>query len=297
MAGEGESSGEDAGLLRAELQRLEGAVREHPALVVIQGMEELDRVMRWYEQNATEVLRAVEALNHGVLGTLLLMQGEVPFGDDHRDFVTELGRAWHNWVAVANTLADHMREQFKEQPADLQGEYEQKKRELLDPQDVVAFVSRSRNVLLHRGVFNTGVTWQFTRTTQKFEAHCRTDILLNRYATWWSAPARRYIESKAPRLVIGAAVEEHAEAISPLYKWYQERVYEYHYPSLADFERTTARIREIQERLEPGSMPPPDEPARFASPAERGQVGQRPTRSPQKRRAKRKAKGKKRRKK
>lgn len=297
MAGEGELSDEEARSLRAELQPLDEAIGGHPALGVIQRMEELDRVMRWYAQNAAEVLRTVEALNHGGLGTLLLMQGEVSFGDDHRDFVTELGRAWHNWVAVANTLADHMREQFKEQPADLQGEYEQKKRELLAPQDVVAFVSRSRNVLLHRGVFNTGVTWRFSGTTQKFEAHCRTDILLNGYETWWTAPARRYIESKAPRLNVGVAVEEHAEAISPLYEWYQERVYEYHYPSLADFERTAARIREIQERLEPGSMPPPDEPARFASPAERGQVGQRPTRSPQKPRAKRKAKGKKRRKK
>lgn len=281
--------------MHAELQRLEEAIGGHPALGVIQQMEELDRVMRWYAQNATEVLRTVEALNHGGLGALLMMQGEVPFADDHRDYVTELGRTWHNWVAAANTFADHMREQFKEQPADLQGEYEQKKREVLAPQDVVAFVSRSRNVLLHRGVFNTGLTWRLSKTTQKFEADCRTDVLLNRYETWWTAPARRYIESKAPRLKLGTAVEEHAEAISPLYEWYQERVYEYHYPSLAAFEQTAARTREIQERLEPGSMPPPDESARFASPAERGQAGRCPTPPPQKPRAKRK--GKKRRKK
>lgn len=295
MAGEVGLSDEEARSLRAELQRLDEAISEHPALGVIQQMEELDRVMRWYSQNAAEVLRTVEALNHGGLGTLLLMQEEVPFGDDHRDYVTELGRTWHNWVAAANTFADHMREQFKEQPADLQGEYEQKKREVLAPHDVVAFVSRSRNVLLHRGVFNTGVRWRFTRITQKFEADCRTDILVSRYETWWTAPARRYIESKVPRLNLGATVEEHAEAISPLYEWYQERVYEYHYPLLADFEQTAARIRDIQERLEPGSMPPPDELASFASPAERDQAGRRPTHPPQKPRAK--PQGKKRRKK
>jgi hypothetical protein len=214
----------------------------------------------------------------------------VPFEDDHRDYVPELGRTWHNWVAAANTFADHMREQFKEQPADLQGEYEQKKREGLDQHDVVAFVARSRNVLLHRGVFNTGITWRFTRTTQKFEANCRTDILLNRYETWWTAPARRYIESKAPRLNLGATVEEHAEAISPLYEWYQERVYEYHYPSLADFEQRAGRIREIQERLETGSMPLHDEAARFAIPAEHDQARKRPTRPPQKPRTTRKGK-------
>ena len=292
--GEGGLLGEDAHLLRAELERLEETIGGHQALRVIQQMEEFDRVMLWYAQNAAEVLWTIEALNHGGLGTRLAMQGEVPFGDDQRDFITELGRTWHNWVTVANTFADHMREQFKEQPADLQEEYEQKKRIMLDPHDVVAFVSRSRNVLLHRGVFNTGITWRFTQTNQTFEADCQTDILLNRYESWWGAGARRYIESKAPRLNLGTAVEEHAEVITPLYEWYEKRVYEYHHPLMADFERTAAGIREIQERLEPGSVPPHDESAHFTSPAEREQARQRP--SPPPRKPRRKPKGKKRRK-
>jgi hypothetical protein len=283
--------------LRSELQRLDRAIERHPALVVSQQIEQLDRVMRWYAQNAAELLKTIEALNHGNLGTLLLMQQEVPFGDDHRDYVTELGRTWHNFVAAANTFADHMREQFKEQPPDLQKEYEQKKRELLDPHDVVAFISRSRNVLLHRGVFNTGVTWRFTTATEKFEVNCRTDILLNRYKSWWSPAARRYIESKAPRLDLRAAAEEHAKAVSPLYEWYGERVYEYHFPSFSDFEQTAARIREIQETLEPGSMPSRDESAHFTSAAEldREIRGGPTTPSPPKRRAK--SRGSKRRKK
>lgn len=120
-------SREQARSLRAELERLDESISRHQALVVIQQMEELDRVMRWYGQNAAEVLRTINSLNTG-LGVLLLAQEEVPFGDDeHRDYITELGRTWHNWVASANTVADHMRQQFKEQPPDLQEEYEQKK--------------------------------------------------------------------------------------------------------------------------------------------------------------------------
>lgn len=172
-----------------------------------------------------------------------------------------------------------MRLQFDEQPEDLRAEYEQKKRELLDPHDVVAFVSRSRNVLLHGGVFQTGFTGRFTQTSEHFEADCRTDILLNRYGSWWNVGARRYIQSKAPRLNLRAAVEEHAEAVSPLYAWYQDRVYEYHYPKFAEFERTAARIREISERLEPGSMPAVDESAHFVDPSQ-----PRPVRPPSKQR-------------
>lgn len=289
-----ELSEAEAGALREELADLDEQVKGHNALVRLQQMEELDRVMMWYAQNAAEVLATVEALNHDGLGTRLLLEGEVPFGgkdDEHRSYVTELGRTWHNWVAAANSFADHMRAQFKnEQPADLLAEYELKMEELLAPHDVVEFVTRSRNVLLHRGVFNTGFTWRFTRTTQHFEADCGTEILLNRYKSWWNPAARRYLESKSPRLNLGAAVEEHAEAITPLYQWYQDRVSQYHHPTLADFEATAARIREIQERLEPGSMPPHDPGAHFVSPEERDRSRTRPKPPPRKPRARSKSK-------
>jgi hypothetical protein len=104
-----ESGGADRRALRAELERLEVKVEDHPALAVIQQMEELDRVMLWYGQNAAEVLGTIDALNHDGLGTLMMIQDEVPFGEKHRDFATELGRTWHNFVASAHTVADHMR--------------------------------------------------------------------------------------------------------------------------------------------------------------------------------------------
>ncbi len=293
MTGRDAASRDEARSLRVELEHLDEAIGRHQALVVIQQMEELDRVMLWYGHNAAEVLRTINSLNSG-LGVLLLAQEEVPFGEDeHREYITELGRTWHNWVAAANTVADHMREQFKEQPPDLQEEYEQKKQELLAPHDVVAFISRSRNVLLHRGVFNTGVTWRFTQKSEHFEANCRTDILLNRYATWWNQGARRYIESKAPRMNLKGAVEEHAEAVLPLYEWYEDRVYQYHYPLMQDFEETAERIRQIKERLEPDSVPPPDETAHFTTPAERRSAQQRRTPPPRKAKSKSKKRRKK----
>ena len=273
---------EEARSLRDELRRLEESVERHPALGVTQQMEELDRAMHWYSGNAADCIRTIEALNHNGLGTRLMIEGEVPFGEDlHRDYVIELGRAWHNFVAAAKTVADHMRLQFDGQPDDLKAEYEEKKQELLIPHDVVAFVSRSRNVLLHGGVFQTGVTWRFTKTSQSFEANCRTDILLNGYASWWNAGARRYIAARAPRLDLTAAVNEHVDVVSPIYEWYQERVYEYHYRKFADLEATAARIREVSERLEPGSLPPlPDGPAQFVDPSELRSVRPPPKRRP-----------------
>lgn len=273
---------DEARSLREELRRLDESVKRHSALGVTQQMEELDRAMQWYASNAAGCLRTIEALNNSGLGTRLLIEGEVPYGEDvHRDYVIELGRTWHNFVAAAKTLADHMRLQFDGQPDDLKAEYEEKKLEFLGPHDVVAFVSRSRNVLLHGGVFQTGVTWKFTKTSSSFEANCRTDILLKGYASWWNAGARRYIESKAPRLDLKAAVNEHVDVVSPIYRWYQERVYEYHYPKFADFEATAARIREITEGLEPGSLPPlSNGPPEFVDPSKPRSVRPPPKRRP-----------------
>lgn len=273
-------------ILREELHQLEAQVDEHPALSVIQQSEELDRAMRWYVGNAAECLKTIDALNHDGLGMRLLAEGEVPWGDDlHREYVVELGRAWHNFVAGAKTFADHMRLHFDSQPAELKAEYEHKKRDLLDPHDVIAFVSRSRNVLLHGGVFQTALTWKFTQTSSHFEADCRTDILLNSYESWWTAGARRYIRSRAPRLNLQVAIDEHIEVVTPLYEWYRERMYDYHYAKYADFDATAARIREINERLMPGSMPVVDEPKHFPDPS-----APRPVRPPAKPRQKPKPK-------
>lgn len=75
---------------REELEQLEKSLERHPALDVTQQLEELDRAMLWYAGNAADCLRTVDALNHDGLGTRLLMEGEVPYGDDlHRNFVTE----------------------------------------------------------------------------------------------------------------------------------------------------------------------------------------------------------------
>lgn len=261
MADGGDLTLDERRALQEELQRLDAKVEKHPALAMTQQAEELDRAMRWYLGNASECLDAIAALNESDLGLRMMadIDSEVPFGDDEfREYVVELGRRWHNFVASAKTFADHMRLQFEQHhPADLQAEYEQKKQELLKPHDVVDFVSRSRNVLLHGRVFQTGLTMKFTQTSMEFEADCRTDILLNAFGKWWTAGARRFIESKAPRLNLEDAIEEHIRAVTPLYEWYRKRVYEYHYPTFAAFEATAARIREVSERLEPGSMPPP----------------------------------------
>jgi hypothetical protein len=257
--GAAKPSREEARALHAEQVDLEKAAEQHPALRAVQQMEEMRRVMLWYGKNGAEVVEIVKALNHDGLGTRFLMEPEVPlFDDGHLDYVTELGRRWHNYVASAEAVAEHMFHQFKdEQPADLRAEYKQKKADLLDPHDVVAFVARSRNIILHKGVFNTGVTWRFTQTSEHFEVNLRTEVLLNRYKTWWkqSPEARRYLESKAPSLSIEAVVTEHFEAVAPLYDWYEERVEEYYEPAIAEIERLTDRIREIEKRLEPLWVP------------------------------------------
>lgn len=255
--------------LRAEMAELEETYLHHPALRIAQQMEELERATNWYVRNAEECMDCIDRLGKDGLGFEIMTQSEVPTDGQLLAYVTELGRTWHNFVASANTFTDHMRHQFADQPDDLNSEYTRKRAELLAAHDVIKFIERSRNVLLHRGVFNTTLSWLFSdKKMPSFDVMCRTDILLNRYKSWWDAPSRRYIKARAPRLSLSEAINEHVEATLPLYEWYRRRFYEYHYSKFAEFESMTARLREIKEEISPGSTAPPEPDAHFQSPEE-----------------------------
>lgn len=155
--------------LRARLSEIEAILEQHPAL---RRVREMDRAREWYVRNAEDLLLAVDALNDDDLGFRLFMMGdEVPWDDDDgtREFFVEVGRHWHNYVASAMTVVDHMRHLFDAQPEDLQAEYAHKIKELIVPHDVVAFVHRSRQVALHRRVFTMGAAFRFHKGKQWFE--------------------------------------------------------------------------------------------------------------------------------
>lgn len=268
MVGADELSPEEEQAFRAELEQLESTMSNHPALVAIQQMEELQTAMWWHAGNAADCLGVIDALNHDGLGIRLLAEGEIPAEEEHRSFDVDLGRSWHNFVASAATFVDHTRRQLNSLPEELQSEYAERKRELLDPHDVVGFVSRFRNVVVHGGALQTGVTWTFTQTKESFDANFRTDILLNRYRKWWNPSARRYIESRAPRLSLSEAIWEYSEACDPLWEWFQDRLHEHHYSTLHEWETQVGRYREVSERLEPGSMPVVEERVHFRDPSE-----------------------------
>lgn len=257
---------EDEEDLRAELKQLDSTMSSHPALAAVQQMEELQTAMWWHAGNAADCLSVIDALNSNGLGIRLLTEGEIPAQDEHRSFDVRLGRSWHNFVASAATFVDHTRRQLKDLPEPLQAEYVERKQELLDPHDVVGFVSRFRNVVVHGGALQTGVTFKFARGKQSFDANFRTDILLNRHSKWWNPAARRYIEARAPRLSLSEAIWEYSEACDPLWEWFQERLYQHHYSTLHEWETQVSRYRQLSEQLEPGSMPAVEERVTFRDP-------------------------------
>lgn len=220
-----------------------------------------------------------------------MLGDEVPWDDEDddplREFVVEIGRLWHNYVASAVTVVDHMRKLFDKQPADLQSEYKQKIEELILPHDVVDFVHKSRQVAVHKGVFTPGATMRFQRGKQWYEVDCRTDILLNRYKDWWTAGARRYLVANSPRVNLTKVVEKYAEVVDAFYDWFTDRFYEYWFPVLSEFEALVAEYREISETLEPGGLPAHDPSDTFAHPQDRRKRSKPPpTRSHSKSRSK-----------
>lgn len=248
-------------------------MEQHSALLRAQEMEEMDRANEWYLRNAGALMYVIDSLSKNGRGETLFMRDEVAWGDDdHREFTVELGLGWHNYVAAARTVANHMHVLFSTQPDDLRAEYEQKKAELLGDQGVVQFVQKSRGIMLHQGVFNTGITWHLRRGRNRFEVNVRTDILLNRYKSSWNEEARAYLAKHAPKVNLSSVVEEYADVTGRLWEWYVHRFYEYHYPTMSQLDALMDEHREISELLEPGSMPPANNTAHFPKPRRRSGI-------------------------
>lgn len=251
---------DDRGQARARREAVYAQLQRHPSLVAMQQLEEMGRAHHWFAQNGADLLSVIDSVNASNMGAAMFMEGDAALvGGPFQEFVTDLGLRWHNYVAAAKTVEDHMFHIFEEQPDDLKAEYEERKAAQLDLHDVVDFVRRSRNVALHKGVFQINVTWRATTKGNGFEVACRSEILLNRYKTWWNSGARRYLKAHSPHLLFSKVVDEYAEASEPLYHWFQDRFYEYHHPKMAEFEELAREYRDLTNALEPGTLPPPND--------------------------------------
>jgi hypothetical protein len=210
-------------------------IQAHPALVAAGRRDAVLRSHSILTINGEDLIEWIDALSRRNAGLRIMAQG-LDDEDLLSQYTLELYRRWHNYVASAASLVDHVRVVKNKESEGFQEEFATRLEDMLSGQPVVAFTKDLRNYLLHYGFPNSSVRMSFGHGVDfKFSVVCNTEEL----SGWkkWSALARTYLDNKSPEFLLRDSVSEYMNALEGFYDWFFEAYTEEHRAALEDLQR------------------------------------------------------------
>jgi hypothetical protein len=153
--------------------------------------------------------------------------------DKMGNYLKEITRMLHNFVASARTLVDHTRiiarELYVSQP--FLDEYQSQVDRRLLSNPTVQFVHDLRNFILH---YDLPVT--FASLTPDHEQLLKISILALRKWSGWKAVSRQYLSSAGDEQNVEDVVEEYTKAILAFHGWFSNRQLDLHKKEFSEAE-------------------------------------------------------------
>lgn len=203
----------------------------------------LVRVYRAFQMNAAELLAVLTDPSRNPEVALRIFEDN-PRNAIRENFINEVFRLLHNFCAAAKTLVDHTRilvDRYRK--TQFKAEYERRKVEMISA-DVVAFVQRLRNYLLHARFPPLELNLHLSNedSGQQFTVLLDRDRLLE----WddWTKGARSYIQNTNP-LSIQVAVEEYAGIVESIYDWLFDQFWPLHEAEMVEVDAIRHKARTI----------------------------------------------------
>jgi hypothetical protein len=242
MTEDPDDAGRDPATLLRELQ-------EHPAMAAYFRREAVERSYTILSINGQDLIDWIDKLSEGNRGLLVMAQDAQ--GEELKEqYIIELYRHWHNYVASAMTLVAHVRRVKNKESTSFQDEYERQRKLHLGASPVVRFTQDLRNYLLHYGFPKSTLRMQFGSggSSPRFSVVCQTSDLL---PAWdWAPLARQYLESKGSAFLLRDSITEYMEALESFYEWFFDAFTDEHREALTDLQRLSDKY---------DAMMPPDE--------------------------------------
>lgn len=191
-------------------------IQTHPGTLARRAWDSLMDIHVVMMTNQGELLRFISEVERPG-GLAVTMVSNVGPEEPRRDLFRELVRLLHNYVASAGTLVDHTRNLVRRyEETDTYAEY-QLRRGAMVSNEVVPFVSKLRNYVLHVGIPAIGVSHKFQDGAESSTTFIDRDQALE----WrdWPQAARRYLESQDTQIALQAVVDEYTTVIEGLYRW------------------------------------------------------------------------------
>ncbi len=224
---------------RELLDEIQAEIFASPGAVALRKWEHLDRL--WYasERNGVELLSFLATstrLDHGD------DERWPPFGIDdegpehQRRWYRELVRLLNNYVSASDALAGHAIKTMDQYPPDLPFKVEYERRVTSVRGDRGNFIGRLRNAALHAGEtlpFVITLTFAAQNRPEQLTIGLTVAGLLDEFGSWWSAPARRFIEAHDDKIDLVETVQAHLDAMIDLYDWLFPQFHAVHGADLA----------------------------------------------------------------
>lgn len=194
-----------------------------------------------FRTNANELIEALRHVSDPEHGLRLMAVDNREAGTQaHR----EVSRRIHNFVAAAKTLVDHTRVFMKENYDKLHifNEYIAEINKRFSENKVAKFIHDLRNYMLHRGLPNSAMFIQYSRSPEQPDqpAQFTTGVRLNakdlREWDGWTAPARAYLDAVGDELEIEALVSTYLSQVEAFQGWLSERLIEFHAADMSELQ-------------------------------------------------------------
>ena len=221
--------------LRAQIRQTEG-------WQLRRALSNLGRTYRLFLGNHRELRDYLEA--HQTAAAIVEF-----WRDDRREefeqFLDEVDRLLHNFVASVATFVDHTWRMWRNYPpnsAEVEAEYRRRIEETFASSPLAAFVKGLRNFTLHQGLALAlgELTWEGERTEMRVYLD-RAHLLDGE----WSSPARAYLVAAPEKVDVAEFVDEYARMVVAFMDWLGEAWN----AASARVRRSGARERELADEV------------------------------------------------
>ena len=169
--------------------------------------------------------------------------------ENFQEYLSEVTRLLHNFLASVSTLVDHTRVfcnevyEGKEFYREYQGELEKQFKSV----DLVKFVQDLRNFALHQRLPVASANLSFSNTSGTSHS---ISLKVKELKEWsgWKAPSKRYLESIGDVLDLQEVMKEYASIADSFYSWFNRRQYEIHQQAFRELNDLKKEYRLLYEK-------------------------------------------------
>ncbi|RLC70349.1 MAG: hypothetical protein DRI26_07320 [Chloroflexi bacterium] len=207
----------------------------------------------WRKQRRLDDSYYVFIVNHKELKTALLVFNIPDVAVDLwmvenraklEQYLKEIKRLLHNYLAAVRSLVDHTRklvcEMYKD--TDFWEEYHQEVKKRFDEPPHSRFVQELRHYVLHNELPFVGATLRWEQNLG-MENFVQLDVLRLRAWGRWGAKAREYLATLPEKVRLEEIIDPYTSTVVEFYKWFGRRQSELHHADLEE-------LGQLQERLQ-----------------------------------------------